>query len=86
MGFMQQFQQSSPITELIGAARRLANGDPSQVVGSLMRSGATCTLPDGRVVTVKQLAQMVAGKSPQEMFAQFGPQYADIQRQLQSFM
>ena len=85
MAFMDQFNPNLPQQQLLnalGMIKQVAGGNPAGVVQQLIQSGATCTLPDGSVIPVEQLAKMADGKTPQQMFAQFGPQYGQLQQQI----
>lgn len=75
MGFMSQFnqqQQPSRLAEMVGVARQLAGNDPHAVVQRMAESGMTCSLPDGRTMTVAELARMAEGKTPQQLLSQLG--------------
>jgi hypothetical protein len=74
MGLMQQFSQpqnSGPM-DVIGMARGIAGNDPRGLVQRLADSGVTCNLPDGRVMSVRDLAAMAEGKTPQQLLSALG--------------
>ena len=78
MGFRDQFRPAqslrSRLLGLIGAARGMAGNDPRAALRRLEQSGATCTLPDGRVIEVGELVRMAEGKTPQQLLEELGLQ------------
>lgn len=52
--------------------RQMMQGDPSPLINQFASSGATCTMPDGRRLTLQELATEIGNKTPQEAFAQCG--------------
>lgn len=52
--------------------RQIMQGDPSALFNDVANSGATCTMPDGRRLTLQQLAGEMGNKTPAEAFAQCG--------------
>lgn len=74
MGLMDQFRQpqNSRLSEIVQLARNAANGNPRSFVQQLADSGATCNLPNGKVITVKELASMAEGKTPQQLLSELG--------------
>lgn len=74
MGLMDQFRQpqNSRLSEVMGLARQVTNGNPRAFVQQLADSGATCTLPNGKVMSVKDLASMAEGKTPQQLLSELG--------------
>ncbi len=75
MGLMSQFnqqQQPNRLTEMIGIAKQLAGNDPRAVIQRMADSGMTYNLPDGRTMTVAELARMAEGKTPQQLLSQLG--------------
>lgn len=78
--------QAGDLASAVGMVRQLAGGNPQGVIDQMIRSGATCTLPNGSVVTVAQLADMARGRSPEQMFSMLGPQYAGLYQQMRGLM
>lgn len=81
MGFMSQFQQSSQapqpqpdgqIANLFSQARQLANesGGSQAAIQKLIDSGAKCTMPSGRQVSVKDIVEMSQGKTVSQLITQ----------------
>lgn len=70
----------------VSTVRQLAGGNPQAVIDQMIRSGATVTLPNGSVVTVGQLAQMVRGRGPEQVFSMLGPAYAGLYEQVRGLM
>lgn len=74
MGLMSQYRQrqtpKSKLAEAIMTARGM--GDPKKAIKKLADSGATCTLPDGRVMSVSEIVAMAEGKSAIELLALLG--------------
>ena len=74
MGLMNQYRQKqtpkSKLAEAIMTARGM--GDPKTAIRRLADSGATCTLPDGRVMSVRDIAAMAEGKSAIELLSLLG--------------
>ena len=68
MGLMSQMQQGNNFLNLSGEAANIAK----QITDNNM----TCTLPDGRQVTLFELADMVKGQTPQQAFASMGLDYS----------
>lgn len=78
MGFMDQFKPQSQqvqqpgLRERMATLRQIMQGDPSPLMNEFSKSGATCTMPDGRRLTFQQLASEMGGKTPAEAFSQCG--------------
>lgn len=77
MGFMDQFRKQEPtqasrLSEVIGLAQGIAGNDPRGLVERLAASGATCNLPNGKVIPVSTLASMAEGKTAQQLLSQLG--------------
>ena len=63
----------------------MLSGDLQPLIKMAVDNERTCRLPDGRSVTLPQLAQMVRGKSPQEAFKELGGyDFGDVIRTLNS--
>lgn len=48
------------------------------VIRGMPPSGATCKLPDGRRVTLAQLAEIVKGKTPEQACKELGVDYSRL--------
>ena len=76
MGFMSQFKQQQPqrssLSDLISTAKQIVGNDPNAALQHMIDNGMTCNLPDGRVMSVAQLASMANGKTPQQFLQQLG--------------
>lgn len=56
----------------MGMLRSMMRGDPSPLMRHAADSGATCTMPDGTVMTFQQFQQFMGDKTPAEAFAACG--------------
>lgn len=81
MGFMSQFQQPSQtpqsqpdgqIASLFSQARQFANesGGSQAAIQKLIDSGAKCTMPSGRQLSVKEIVDMSQGKTVSQLITQ----------------
>lgn len=82
MGFLNQFnQQQQPaqhpqpngqLAGLFSQARQLANesGGSQAAIQKLIDSGAKCTMPSGRQVSVKDIVEMSQGKTVSQLITQ----------------
>ena len=72
MGLMDQFRQpqNSRLSEIMSLAQQAANGNPRAFVQQLADSGATCNLPNVKVMSVRDLAIMAEGKTPQQLLSE----------------
>lgn len=74
MGFLNQFkqQQSSQLDGVVRQAQALAsqNGGAQAVIDQLASSGATCTLPSGKQVAVRDIVTMSKTMTPQQLLVQ----------------
>ena len=58
----------------------MMQGDPSPLIQQAISSGATCTLPDGSVLTLGQLMEQNKGRTPQEAFKAYGYDFDEVYR------
>ena len=58
--------------------RSMLRGDISPIVQQATASGATCTMPDGRKLTLQQLSQEMQGKTPIEAFKACGQSLPEV--------
>lgn len=77
MGLMEQFAQRTTktgrtLSDALAFAREVAGNDPRAVIDKLASNGAMVTLPNGRTMSVRDLATMADGMSPQELLSQLG--------------
>ena len=81
MGFMSQFNQQQAATpqqpngqlaNLIMQARQLAeeSGGSRAAIQKLMDSGAMCTMPSGKQISVKDIVDMSQGKTVSQLVSQ----------------
>lgn len=80
MGFQSQFQQqqqpqqtqANPLSGVFAQAQQLAaqNGGAQNAIQHLVDSGATCTMPSGRQMSVSDIVTMAQGKTPQQLLLQ----------------
>ena len=81
MGFMSQFQQPSQTPQpqpngqlagLVSQARQFAdeNGGSQAAIQKLIDSGAKCTMPSGRQLSVKEIVDMSHGKTVSQLITQ----------------
>jgi len=62
----------------------MLSGDPMPIISQFVNSGATCTMPDGRRLTLQELATEIGDKTPQEAFAQCGYDLNEVMRSIGS--
>lgn len=75
MGFMDQFNQTAQqanFSNLMSQARQIAGSNPLAAVQQMANNGVTCNLPNGRVVSVKEMVAMAQGKSAQQFLQDLG--------------
>lgn len=81
MGFMSQFQQpnqtqqpqpNGQLANLVSQARQFAdeNGGSQAAIQKLIDSGAKCTMPSGRQLSVKEIVDMSQGKTVSQLITQ----------------
>lgn len=73
MGLMDHFKQpQNKLDDIVGAAQRIAGNDPRAALQRMADQGMTCNLPDGRVMSIKDLLAMAEGKTAQQFLSQLG--------------
>lgn len=77
MGFMSQFKQQQPqqanqLSGIMQQAQDLAaqNGGAQAVIDQLANSGATCTMPSGKQIAVKDIVSMSKTMNLQQLLVQ----------------
>lgn len=74
MGFLSQFssQPQQSAGDVISQARQLAeaNGGADAALRHLAESGMTCTLPSGKVMSVKEILDMGKGKTTRQLISE----------------
>lgn len=71
---MDQFrpQRGNSLSDMVGVARGIVGNDPHAALRRMSDSGMTCTLPDGRVMPVSELARMAEGRSATQLLEALG--------------
>ena len=79
MGFMDQFRQTQPqqiqqpdIIGLANRARQIGGSDPLAAVKQMADSGVTCNLPNGRMMSVKDMLSLAQGKTTRQFLMDLG--------------
>ena len=88
MGLMDQFRPNSQgqrpagFAEQMGQLRSMLSGDLTPLVQAAAQSGATCQMPDGRRLTLKEFAEEMQGKSPKDAYKSCGYDFDEVMQLL----
>lgn len=70
MGFMDNFRQSQPQTDLLAQARQMVGDDPHAALANMQANGAVVNLPNGKTLPVSEVVKMAEGKTAMQFLAE----------------